>query len=447
MSPGSLKRAGSTDRDISPPAKRRIVATTTNNAVSNFFKPVSEKEVPKVTFHILHETLLVGRYKQAHATSRPKPVKVAAFDFDDTLITSKSGSKFARGPDDWKWWDAVVPTRLKELDAQGYALVVISNQGAISLRSDTKSPKDGMKSLNSFKAKVSAVLNDLDLPITVYASTGPDIYRKPRTGMWDQMLHDYQLTTSGDIDHAQCVFVGDAAGREADKAAGIKKDHACSDRDLATNVGIPFQTPEEYFLHEQPRSYIPSFDPQPYINVSAVSHNSASPPPFMKKHDVDIVLFCGSPGAGKSTFYTKHLQPLGYARINQDTLKTRDKCLKVATQSLQEKVSVAVDNTNADIETRAAWVALANKLDLPIRLVHFTSPAKLCEHNDAVRALAGETFNPEKRVQLPRIAFSGFTARYREPRVEEGFEDITTVEFKLEGSEEQKALWARHWVS
>jgi bifunctional polynucleotide phosphatase/kinase len=45
-------------------------------------------------------------------------------------------------------------------------------------------------------------------------------------------------------------------------------------------------------------------------------------PIFEKKFDLDIVLFCGSPGAGKSTFYWTHLQPLGYERINQDTLKT-----------------------------------------------------------------------------------------------------------------------------
>nr|POE85563.1 bifunctional polynucleotide phosphatase/kinase [Quercus suber] len=422
MSPGSLKRVSSTDRDISPPAKKRIVGTATSNTVSNFFKPVSEKEIPKVAFTILHETLLIGRYKQANAINRPKPVKVAAFDFDDTLITSKSGSKFARGPDDWKWWNAIVPSRLKELDAQGYALVVISNQGAVSLRSDAKSPKDGMKSLTTFKAKVAAVLNALDLPITVYASTGNDPYRKPRTGMWDQMLHDYQLTQNGDLDHDQCIFVGDAAGREADKAMGTKKDHACSDRNLATNVGIPFQTPEEYFLHEPPRSYIQTFDPRLYIDALDVTDSGVLTPPFIKKHDTDIVLFCGSPGAGKSTFYKKHLQPLGYVRINQDTLKSRDKCLKVASQSLQDGVGVTVDNTNADIETRAAWVALARKFNLPIRLVHFTTPAKLSEHNDA--------FNPEKRVQLPRMAFSSFASRYREPKLEEGFEDITIVDFK-----------------
>ena len=84
------------------------------------------------------------------------------------------------------------------------------------------------------------------------------------------------------------------------------------------------------------------------------------------------------------------MQPLGYERVNQDILKTRDKCMKVATQFVEDKKSVVVDNTNADIETRAAWIALAKRLKVPVRLVHFTASAKLCEHNDTVRALTGD---------------------------------------------------------
>ena len=32
---------------------------------------------------------------------------------------------------------------------------------------------------------------------------------------------------------------------------------------------------------------------------------------------------------------------------------------------------------------------------------------------------------------LPKMAFSGFTSRYREPKTSEGFEDITSVDFKV----------------
>jgi len=43
---------------------------------------------------------------------------------------------------------------------------------------------------------------------------------------------------------------------------------------------------------------------------------------FKRMHEKEIVLFCGSPGAGKSTFFKVQLAPLDYQRINQDILKT-----------------------------------------------------------------------------------------------------------------------------
>ncbi|KAK4551977.1 DNA kinase/phosphatase Pnk1 [Recurvomyces mirabilis] len=448
MPPASLKRVTSTNEDISPPpAKRKVAATVNSNVVSNFFKPTSQKAPEKVNFHVSAETILVARYEDALTAKRPRPLKIAAFDFDDTIVATKSGNRFSKAPDDWRWWHATVPGRLKQLHDDGYAVVIVSNQGAVSLRADTKAPKDGMRSLNNFKGKVTAVLNALELPITLYAGTGPDLSRKPRTGMWQQLLKDYGLSDDGDFDHKNCVFVGDAAGREADKSSGTRKDHACSDRDFAANVGIPFQTPEEYFLGEPVKPFIRTFDPASYVNVELTTQTVVTPIVFTKKHDVELVLFCGSPGAGKSTFYWQHMQPLHYERVNQDILRSRDKCIKVATQHLQDRQPVVVDNTNADIETRAAWIGVARKLKVPIRLVYFTASQKLCEHNDTVRALTGDLMNPEKRTMLPKMAFTGFTARHREPRVEEGFEDITRVDFTFGGSDEQKAQWMRYWIS
>ncbi|KAK0921091.1 DNA kinase/phosphatase Pnk1 [Friedmanniomyces endolithicus] len=468
MTPASLKRVSSTDRDISPPpAKRRIAATTTSTVVSNFFKPASQKAPDKVVFQTLHSTLFTARHQSTQDVDRPKPLKIAAFDFDDTIVTTKGGTKFSRGADDWQWWNAAVPSRLKQLNDDGYAIIIVSNQAAVSLRTDAKSPKDGMRSVNNLRGKVMAVMNTLDLPITMYAATEHDLFRKPRTGMWEQMLKDYGLTDHGDIDHEKCFFVGDAAGREADKSAGLRKDHSCCDRDFAANVGIAFHTPEEYFLDAPVQPFVRTFDPAAYLNnAELTAQTSATPAVFNKKHDVDIVLFCGSPGAGKSTFYWTLMSSLGYERVNQDLLKSRDKCMKVATQHVVDGKPVVVDNTNADIETRASWVGLATKLKVPIRLVHFTATVKLCEHNDTVRALAGELMNPEKRTLLPKVAFTGFASRYQEPKIEEGFQDITTVDFgvshlirtmpplqhtddrlQFEGSEEQAALWKRFWVS
>lgn len=84
-------------------------------------------------------------------------------------------------------------------------------------------------------------------------------------------------------------------------------------------MGIAFKTPEEFFLHEPPQSFTRDFEPSIYLNPA---DSTSLKLVIEKKNVLDIILLCGSPGSGKSTFYRKHLQPLGYQRVNQDTLKT-----------------------------------------------------------------------------------------------------------------------------
>jgi bifunctional polynucleotide phosphatase/kinase len=78
-------------------------------------------------------------------------------------------------------------------------------------------------------------------------------------------------------------------------------------------------TPEEFFLGEDPRSFLRSFDPTAHISPVLTSKSDVA---FAKKHDLELVIFCGSPGAGKSTWFQQHLEPLGYKRVNQDILKS-----------------------------------------------------------------------------------------------------------------------------
>lgn len=92
---------------------------------------------------------------------------------------------------------------------------------------------------------------------------------------------------------------------------------------------------------------------------------------------------------------------------------------------------IATDNTNGDLDTRAVWIRLSQNFGLPIRCVFFSVPPKLCEHNNIVRALAGDAFNPDNRSVLPHLAFSSFASRFVKPSTKEGFEDVITLEFKV----------------
>ena len=104
----------------------------------------------------------------------------------------------------------------------------MSNQGGISLRSDSKTLKSDQKRLGVFKEKVGHVLRQLDMPVCMLAATARDEYRKPRVGMWKELLDELDLDEGDGPDLAGSFFIGDAAGRIATK--GRKADHSNSDR-------------------------------------------------------------------------------------------------------------------------------------------------------------------------------------------------------------------------
>jgi len=50
-----------------------------------------------------------------------------------------------------------------------------------------------------------------------------------------------------------------------------------------------------------------------------------------------MIVCVGFPASGKSSFAKHHFVPKGYVQVNRDTLKTQEKCLKVASESIQDK--------------------------------------------------------------------------------------------------------------
>lgn len=65
-------------------------------------------------------------------------------------------------------------------------------------------------------------MRQLDIPLSIFAATQYDEFRKPRPGMWKEILDEYDLDVDGRLDLPGSLFVGDAAGRPG--------DHSCSDR-------------------------------------------------------------------------------------------------------------------------------------------------------------------------------------------------------------------------
>jgi len=256
-------------------------------------------------------------------------------------------------------------------------------------------------------------------------------------GMWVELERIFR-SDNVCIDKAASFFVGDAAGRPADFAA--------TDRKWASNVGIPFFTPEEYFLQLPAVSYkLPGFQVTSLPDLPLFTPTSTPLVPPSVAGKLELVLFVGYPCLGKSTFFQRHFRPNDYEHVNQDTLGSRGKCVKAAEQALSAGKSCVVDNTNRDVRTRKYYIDLARRLGAPVRCCLFSGSIELAWHNNLYRAyyMTASAANPEpKRQALPYIAFTGFRDNYEVPQMEEGFSEIKIVNWVFEGTDEERTFWS-----
>jgi bifunctional polynucleotide phosphatase/kinase len=89
-----------------------------------------------------------------------------------------------------------------------------------------KAPKKNHANLKTFKLKVASILDELDIPLSLYAATEKDKFRKPRIEMWEEMLDDYDLDVHG-VDLKDSYLVGDAAGRKGDFSDSDRYIESC----------------------------------------------------------------------------------------------------------------------------------------------------------------------------------------------------------------------------
>lgn len=98
------------------------------------------------------------------------------FDMDGTLITTKSGKKFAVNENDWKLLDSSIATTLQRLNAENKYIAIVSNQKGLA---------ENIVSKESLQKKIDKLIETLGVPVDFICSLEDDRFRKPRTGMWE----------------------------------------------------------------------------------------------------------------------------------------------------------------------------------------------------------------------------------------------------------------------
>lgn len=184
--------------------------------------------------------------------------------------------------------------------------MIFTNQNGITLGKTKKT--DIMTKIENFSLAVG-------VKIHAFIASADDKFRKPSVIMWEFL----EKNNGGvKINMEKSFFCGDAAGRKTK----THKDFSNTDLLFAKNVGVPFKTPEVLFLGEKEEELeiTGGFDGSTVATEGSIflGEKADSVDPVER----EMIIFCGPPGGGKSTFWQNYLKN-HYFRVNRDSLKTK----------------------------------------------------------------------------------------------------------------------------
>ncbi len=133
---------------------------------------------------------------------------------------------------------------------------------------------------------------------------------------------------------------------------------------------------------------------------------------------MQLILFTGIPGSGKSTFYGQHFFHT-HVRINLDMLRTRNREKKLLDFCFETSMPCVVDNTNVTAQDRKVYIDLARQHRFSVTGYYFDIPLQHCLERNAVRS--GRQLVPER----------GVLAKYKalqKPVLAEGYHKLYLVQ-------------------
>ena len=285
--------------------------------------------------------------------------KMAAFDYDWTLVCPKGGKTFPSNIDDWEWLYPNIPEKIKNYYEDGFMIVIFTNQ--------SKSWKH---------EQIQLVAKTLNIPIFIVIAT-EKIYYKPNPVLFNLFIGNNKINKD------KSFFIGDAIGRTS--------DFSDSDKVFAENIGIPCYCPEQVFNIRNEIIEIPT------IPLS---------------DEQQIIIMMGFPGSGKSTIAKNICKNDKFIYIEGDIYKSSTKMIKASLEHIKQKKSIIFDATNSSSTKRKEYIDLGKKYNYKIVCIHVSTSLEIAYKRNKLR-------NYEKYV--PKIAYSVYSKNYEEPNESEGF--------------------------
>ena len=310
---------------------------------------------------------------------------IACFDFDGTLVVPKGSSPFPKDANDWKFYIHNTKAFFAKFEA------LLAFNPIFVIRSDQTKPwKETM-----IDNVIAEIQKNLSAPIMFHKIISWDKTKthKPDASLFQTFCKNYQATHNVKIDLSSSFHVGDAAGR--------KTDWSTVDKQFAHNAGLQFFTPEQFFL-----------DSNEQCNKEESKLTPATTP-VNTTTEPQIVIMCGLPAAGKSTYCKTQLP--NYVYISGDVLKTAAKLKKAVKEEIKKgNTSIVVDACNGKIEQRQEYVAIAKEHNLKCKCVWIdVSKETAVAQNDKRKQ--------EGKDHVSKIAIYTLNKNFQAPSEEEGF--------------------------
>lgn len=334
----------------------------------------------------------------------------AIYDLDWCIIKTKSGKIFPKDYNDWEFLYDCIPNKLREI-SKTKIVMILTNQLGIS---------EGKVDKKKFIEKIKQIQQVLNIPILVGIACNNDNFRKPRTGFID---HIKKISIYGENAFYKegSFFVGDMAGRL--KSENHKKDRYDTDRKFALNLGIKFYTPEMYFLEKEPRPFEKTGYQLDYetdtdeVDLDQFNENKM------------MVLVCGYPGSGKTTF-SKKLD--NFLLISKDLYKSRVN--KILEDNLKLEQNIIVEGLMYNNEKRNKYLKLAKKYDYQVIYVDITTSFDLSYHLNIYRSL-----NDGVKI-IPKVVYYTYRKYFEEPKIED-YKNIIKYHPRISQSINDKYLY------
>jgi predicted kinase len=132
---------------------------------------------------------------------------------------------------------------------------------------------------------------------------------------------------------------------------------------------------------------------------------------------MQMMLFCGLQGAGKTSFYQRHFAST-HLRISMDMLRTRRRERAILSACLDIGQRCVVDNTNPTLAERAVYIEAARQHHFRIIGYYFDVPIEICLARNAAR---------EGKARISKVGLYSARARLVIPDIAEGFDEIRSV--------------------